>query len=139
MGKGGGLPATIWAKIAGPPIKTGTSIEAAVVVSAPAEQPARGCTFDDLGDCLLACTCVSAQVNDQRLKLLTTLLGKLVTLYAIYLIFYDQVFWQLQPAVPVTLGGKLDAALRKSYGGMYRPSKACSQAQNQHCGMAHNW
>lgn len=82
---------------------------------------------------------MSAQVNDQRLKLLTTLLGKLVILYAIYMIFYDQVFWELQPAVPVTLGGKLEPALRKSYGGMYRPSKACSQVQNQHCGLAHNW
>ena len=46
-----------------------------------------------------------------------------------------QVFWQLQPAVPVTLGGKLDPALRKHYGGRYRPSAACSQEQMVYCGV----
>eukprot|EP01048_Picozoa_sp_COSAG05_P001061 COSAG05_NODE_33_length_28089_cov_31.909289_28_plen_80_part_00 len=39
----------------------------------------------------------------------------------------------------MTLGGKLSQALRKSYGGMYRPSKPCSQEQNSHCGIGHNW
>lgn len=29
--------------------------------------------------------------------------------------------------------------MRKSYGGMYRPSQKCSQEQNQHCGLEHDW
>lgn len=54
---------------------------------------------------------------DPRLVFLNTLLGKLVLFYAVYLVFINQVFLQTKPAVPVTLGGKLRSALRRTYGG----------------------
>lgn len=45
---------------------------------------------------------------------LNTMLGKLVLFYAVYLIFINQIFYQSKPAVPITLGGKLRSALRRT-------------------------
>ena len=87
------------------------------------------------------CVPISAaqEIEDPRLVAVNTVGQKLVFFYAIYLVFYTQVFWETQSVVPVSQSGRLHPALRKSYGGLYRPSKACMQEQNQHCGIAKNW